>query len=84
MINSNVGIGQMLIICHISLYQIKANGTLMQLVGADWLRSDRREDNLSGRPGGIVQVWFVFLVTQVCQNCALKLYVLYLTRVHSI
>ncbi|XP_038885656.1 protein ENHANCED DISEASE RESISTANCE 2-like [Benincasa hispida] len=35
--------------------KIKANGTLMQLVGADWLRSDRREDNLSGRPGGIVQ-----------------------------
>ncbi|TYK00012.1 protein ENHANCED DISEASE RESISTANCE 2-like isoform X1 [Cucumis melo var. makuwa] len=35
--------------------KIKANGTLMQLVGADWLRSDRREDNLGGRPGSIVQ-----------------------------
>ena len=32
----------------------------MQLVGADWLRSDRREDNLGGRPGGIVQVWLGF------------------------
>ncbi|XP_022133494.1 protein ENHANCED DISEASE RESISTANCE 2-like isoform X2 [Momordica charantia] len=35
--------------------KIKANGTLMQMVGADWLRSDRREDDLSRRPGGIVQ-----------------------------
>ncbi|XP_022958172.1 protein ENHANCED DISEASE RESISTANCE 2-like [Cucurbita moschata] len=35
--------------------KIKANGTLMQLAGADWLRSDRREDNLGGRPGSIVQ-----------------------------
>lgn len=28
----------------------------MQLIGADWLRSDQREDDLGGRPGGIVQV----------------------------
>ncbi|KAJ7970446.1 Protein ENHANCED DISEASE RESISTANCE 2-like [Quillaja saponaria] len=35
--------------------KIKAKGTLMQMVGADWLRSDRREDDLCGRPGGIVQ-----------------------------
>ncbi|XP_020229731.1 protein ENHANCED DISEASE RESISTANCE 2-like isoform X1 [Cajanus cajan] len=35
--------------------KIKAEGTMMQLVGADWLRSDRREDALSSRPGSIVQ-----------------------------
>ncbi|PKI56371.1 hypothetical protein CRG98_023256 [Punica granatum] len=26
------------------------------MVGADWLRSDKREDDLAGRPGGIVHV----------------------------
>ncbi|KAE8727161.1 protein-tyrosine sulfotransferase-like [Hibiscus syriacus] len=36
--------------------KIKAKGTLMQMVAADWLRSDKREDDLGGRPGGIVQV----------------------------
>lgn len=35
--------------------KIKAKGTLMQMVGADWLKSDKREDDLGGRPGGIVQ-----------------------------
>ncbi|KAK7277321.1 hypothetical protein RIF29_18472 [Crotalaria pallida] len=35
--------------------KVKANGTLMQMVGADWLRSDKRQDNLSGRPDSIVQ-----------------------------
>ncbi|KAK9126033.1 hypothetical protein Scep_014879 [Stephania cephalantha] len=35
--------------------KIKANGTLMQMVAADWLRSDKREDDLGGRPGSIVQ-----------------------------
>ncbi|KAJ4971215.1 hypothetical protein NE237_004314 [Protea cynaroides] len=35
--------------------KIKAKGTLMQMVGADWLRSDKREDDLGGRSGGIVQ-----------------------------
>ncbi|KAL7148285.1 hypothetical protein ABFS83_06G168200 [Erythranthe nasuta] len=33
----------------------KAKGTLMQMVAADWLRSDKREDDLAGRYGGIVQ-----------------------------
>ena len=28
----------------------------MQMVGADWLKSDKREDDLGGRPGSIVQV----------------------------
>lgn len=40
---------------NITLLQVKANGTLMQLVAADWLKSDKREDNLGARPG-IVQV----------------------------
>jgi hypothetical protein len=29
----------------------------MQLVGADWLRCNTREDDLSSRPGSIVQVF---------------------------
>lgn len=39
----------------------------MEMVAADWLRSVKREDNLAGRPGGIVQVWYTvvyFLQTQ--------------------
>ncbi|KAL3819966.1 hypothetical protein ACJIZ3_005871 [Penstemon smallii] len=35
--------------------KIKAKGTLMQMVAADWLRSDKREDDLAGRYGGIVE-----------------------------
>ncbi|KAL5990627.1 hypothetical protein ACLOJK_011530 [Asimina triloba] len=35
--------------------KVKAKDTLMQMVAADWLRSDKREDNLGGRPGSIVQ-----------------------------
>ncbi|KAL8551510.1 hypothetical protein ACS0TY_000565 [Phlomoides rotata] len=35
--------------------KIKAKGTLMQMVAADWLKADKREDDLSGRYGGIVQ-----------------------------
>jgi hypothetical protein len=31
----------------------------MQMVGADWIKSDKREDDLSGRPGGLVQVYFL-------------------------
>lgn len=39
------------------------------MVGADWLRSDTREDNLSSRPGSIVQVYFISssLVT-ICEQ----------------
>lgn len=29
----------------------------MQMVGADWIKSDKREDDLAGRPGGIVHVF---------------------------
>ncbi|KAK4706760.1 hypothetical protein R3W88_033669 [Solanum pinnatisectum] len=35
--------------------KVKAKSTLMQMVAADWLRSDRRENDLASRPGGIVQ-----------------------------
>lgn len=35
--------------------KVKAKGTLMQMVAADWLRSDKREDDLGGRPDSIVQ-----------------------------
>ncbi|KAK3157792.1 hypothetical protein QOZ80_2AG0128090 [Eleusine coracana subsp. coracana] len=35
--------------------KIKANSTLMQMVGADWIKSDKREDDLAGRSGGLVQ-----------------------------
>ncbi|OMO98724.1 hypothetical protein CCACVL1_04086 [Corchorus capsularis] len=35
--------------------KIKAKGTMMQMVGADFLISDKREDDLGGRLGGIVQ-----------------------------
>lgn len=35
----------------------------MQMVAADWLRSDKREDDLAGRPESIVQaIFFPFLV----------------------
>lgn len=33
----------------------------MQMVAADWLKSDKREDDLGGRPGGIVQVCALIL-----------------------
>lgn len=49
--------------------QIKAKGTLMEMVGADWLRSDKREDDLGGRPGGIVQVSVLFFA--FCFVCIL-------------
>uniref|UniRef100_A0A2C9V1H6 START domain-containing protein n=1 Tax=Manihot esculenta TaxID=3983 RepID=A0A2C9V1H6_MANES len=39
--------------------KVKAKGTLMQMVAADWLRSDKREDDLAGRPGSIVQKYAV-------------------------
>lgn len=28
----------------------------MQMVGADWIRSNERENDLGSRPGGLVQV----------------------------
>lgn len=41
----------------LSFVQVKAKGTLMQMVAADWLKSDKCEDDLGGRPGSIVQVF---------------------------
>ncbi|RWR96655.1 Pleckstrin domain-containing protein [Cinnamomum micranthum f. kanehirae] len=35
--------------------KVKAKNTIMQLVAVDWLNSDKREDDLGGRPGSIVQ-----------------------------
>ncbi|XP_010557338.1 PREDICTED: protein ENHANCED DISEASE RESISTANCE 2-like isoform X2 [Tarenaya hassleriana] len=35
--------------------KVKAKGTLMKMIAADWLKSDKREDDLGSRPGGIVQ-----------------------------
>ncbi|KAI3461423.1 hypothetical protein Pfo_018086 [Paulownia fortunei] len=47
--------------------KIKAKGTLMEMVGADWLRSDKREDDLGGRPGGIVQVLVCYVYhAEIC------------------
>lgn len=40
----------------VNVIQNKAKGTVMEMVAADWLQSDNREDDLAGRPGGIVQV----------------------------
>ncbi|TKY46165.1 ENHANCED DISEASE RESISTANCE 2 [Spatholobus suberectus] len=36
--------------------KVKAKRTLMQMVGADWFRSDTREDDLCSCPGSIVQM----------------------------
>ncbi|CAN8279344.1 unnamed protein product [Cochlearia groenlandica] len=35
--------------------KVKAKDTMMQMVGADWISSDKREDDLGGRLGGLVQ-----------------------------
>ncbi|XP_010521754.1 PREDICTED: protein ENHANCED DISEASE RESISTANCE 2-like isoform X2 [Tarenaya hassleriana] len=35
--------------------KVKAKGTLLKMVAADWLKSDKREDDLGSHPGGIVQ-----------------------------
>ncbi|KAL8166842.1 hypothetical protein V2J09_008341 [Rumex salicifolius] len=35
--------------------KVKAKETLMELIGVDWLKSDKREDDLAGRPGSVVQ-----------------------------
>lgn len=37
-------------------HKVKAKSSLMKMVAADWLNSDKREDNLGSRPSGIVQV----------------------------
>ncbi|GFY87490.1 pleckstrin homology (PH) and lipid-binding START domains-containing protein [Actinidia rufa] len=39
-----------------ALQKTKAKSTLLQMVAADWIRSDKREDDLGSHPGGIVQI----------------------------
>ncbi|KAG9142109.1 hypothetical protein Leryth_016310 [Lithospermum erythrorhizon] len=73
--------------------KIKAKGTLMQMVAADWLQSDKREDDLGGRPGSIVQKYaakggpeFFFIVNiQVpgSTTYSLALYYMMSTRVED-
>uniref|UniRef100_A0A251T1N1 Putative pleckstrin (PH) and lipid-binding START domains-containing protein n=1 Tax=Helianthus annuus TaxID=4232 RepID=A0A251T1N1_HELAN len=66
----------------------KAKGTMMEMVGADWLQSDTREDDLASRPGGIVQKYaaqggpefFVVINIQVPGSTASNLVLYYMTR----
>ncbi|KAM0042667.1 putative pleckstrin domain, START domain, protein ENHANCED DISEASE RESISTANCE 2 [Helianthus debilis subsp. tardiflorus] len=66
----------------------KAKGTMMEMVGADWLQSDKREDDLASRPGGIVQKYaakggpeFFFVINiQVPGTSAYNLVLYYMTR----
>ncbi|KAE7996975.1 hypothetical protein FH972_001651 [Carpinus fangiana] len=68
--------------------KIKAAGTLMQMVGADWLRSESREDDLGGRPNSIVQKYaerggpeFFFIVSiQVPGTTAYTLALYYMMK----
>ncbi|KAE9611431.1 putative protein ENHANCED DISEASE RESISTANCE 2, PH domain, START [Lupinus albus] len=68
--------------------KVKAKDTLMQMVGADWLRSDTREDDLSSRPGSIVQQYaakggseFFFVINiQMPSNPMYSLALYYMTR----
>lgn len=58
----------------VALLQIKAKGTLMQMVAADWLKSDKREDDLGGRPGSIVQVASLILCEDNEHNIHMSFY----------
>lgn len=68
--------------------KIKAKGTMMQTVAADWFRSDKREDDLGSRPGSIVQKYaaqggqeFFFIVNiQVPGATTYGLAVYFMTR----
>ncbi|KAL5716961.1 hypothetical protein ACHQM5_010060 [Ranunculus cassubicifolius] len=68
--------------------KVKAKGTLMQMVGADWLRSDKREDDLGGRPGSIVQKYaaqggpeyFIIINIQVPGSTTYNLALYYMTN----
>lgn len=42
----------------------------MEMVGADWIRSMHREDDLAGRPGSIVQVFITFLFFLCILSCS--------------
>ncbi|XP_030961868.1 protein ENHANCED DISEASE RESISTANCE 2-like isoform X2 [Quercus lobata] len=66
--------------------KVKAKSTLMQMVAADWLKSDKREDDLAGRPGSIVQKYaaqggpeFFFIVNmQIPGSTAYNLAIYYM------
>lgn len=66
----------------------KAKGTMMEMISADWLQSDKREDDLAGRPGGIVQKYaaqggpeFFFVINiQVPGTTTYNLVLYYMTR----
>ncbi|KAI3816141.1 hypothetical protein L1987_15831 [Smallanthus sonchifolius] len=66
----------------------KAKGTMMEMVAADWLQSDKREDDLAARPGGIVQKYaakcgpeFFFVINiQVPGATTYNLVLYYMTR----
>jgi len=53
-INDSVGDSNLIFLFRCLLSRLRQ--TLMQMVAADWLKSDKREDDLGGRPGSIVQV----------------------------
>lgn len=44
-------------------FQVKAGTPVMQLVAADWFKSDRSEEHLAARAGCVIQKLFV---KQVC------------------
>lgn len=46
----------------------------MQMVAADWLKSNKREDDLGGRPGSIVQVYCAINCTASQENFLLNAY----------
>ncbi|XP_071732926.1 protein ENHANCED DISEASE RESISTANCE 2-like [Rutidosis leptorrhynchoides] len=66
----------------------KAKGTMMEMIGADWLQSDKREDDLAGRPGSIVQKYaaqggpefFIVINIQVPGTTAYNLVLYYMTK----
>ncbi|XP_024991637.1 protein ENHANCED DISEASE RESISTANCE 2-like [Cynara cardunculus var. scolymus] len=66
----------------------KAKGTMMEMIGADWLQSDKREDDLAGRSGGIVQKYaaqdgpeFFFVINiQVPGTTTYNLSLYYMTK----
>ncbi|KAG2324995.1 hypothetical protein Bca4012_039485 [Brassica carinata] len=64
--------------------KVKANDTLMQMIGADWISSDKREDDLGGRLGGLVQDYaakggpeFFFIVNMQVPGSAMYSLALY-------
>lgn len=40
------------------MFQVKAGTPLMQLVAADWFKSNKREDHIAARDGCVIQKLF--------------------------